>query len=205
MPLLVLIEPSGGCVEPFRCGPPSGLCSAGVRRALNIAISCLALAGALLEFTSPQRYLTRAVSALVTAFKRSRSAVVAFDASSMWSVGHKSMNATALQPASVPLTAAPGAEQRLRSSRWRKFRAGGFELKEVMLGDTAELMARRAHFLYRLDEIETDFPKDVGILRPRDTDSITLVNCSPVHRVDNAARRFIAIATLEEGGDNDCV
>jgi sortase A len=67
-------------------------------------------------------------------------------------------------------------------------------LKDIRLGDTVELRSAVGVASYVVDEIKLVNPGDVGVLRPRRQESITLVTCYPFYFVGDAPQRFIVHA-----------
>jgi sortase A len=94
----------------------------------------------------------------------------------------------------IPGTAKPGesGNSGIAGHRDGFFRA----LKDVAAGDAVEIRARSTRFVYRVDGIEIVFPENVGVLRPRGVDSLTLVTCYPFYFAGDAPQRFVVKAKL---------
>jgi len=92
-------------------------------------------------------------------------------------------------------TAAPGEMGNIGIAGHRD----GFfrNLKEVNKGDVIELETTAVSEIYVVDHIMVTGPDDVSVLKPRDTQSLTLVTCYPFHFIGPAARRFIVEATCK--------
>lgn len=71
-------------------------------------------------------------------------------------------------------------------------------LKEVNRGDEIELETTTASEIYIVDNILVTGEDDLSILRPRGSQSLTLVTCYPFHYVGPAPRRFVVQATIKE-------
>jgi len=74
-------------------------------------------------------------------------------------------------------------------------------LKDIREGDEIELATFTQVSRYKVDQIEIVTPDDVRVLRPRQTDSLTLVTCYPFYFVGDAPRRYIVHATRQTGQD----
>jgi sortase A len=71
-------------------------------------------------------------------------------------------------------------------------------LKDVAVGDEIELLTLQESARYAVDQIEIVKPEDVGVLRPRDLPSLTLVTCYPFYFIGDAPKRYIVHAPLKE-------
>jgi sortase A len=71
-------------------------------------------------------------------------------------------------------------------------------LKEIRTGDAIELVTVSGKDVFVVDRIRVTSPADVGVLRPRTRDSVTLVTCYPFYFVGPAPRRFIVEASLQQ-------
>ena len=75
-------------------------------------------------------------------------------------------------------------------------------LKDVVTGDTIEIMTQRGTSTYVIDQITIVNPSDVSVLAPRARSSVTLVTCYPFYFVGSAPQRYIVQASLA-GSDAD--
>lgn len=92
----------------------------------------------------------------------------------------------------IPGTARPGESG---NSGIAGHRDGFFRgLKDVATGETIELKTHLSRLIYRVDAIEIVVPENVGVLRPRGVDSLTLVTCFPFYFAGDAPQRFIVKA-----------
>ena len=91
-------------------------------------------------------------------------------------------------------TARPGEEGNIGIAGHRDsfFRV----LKDVKAGDVIELSTLEETATYVVDQVETVDPKDVSVLGPRPSPSLTLVTCYPFYFVGPAPQRFIVHAAL---------
>lgn len=71
-------------------------------------------------------------------------------------------------------------------------------LKEINRGDEIELETTTATEIYVVDNILVTGEDDLSVLRPRGSQSLTLVTCYPFHYVGPAPRRFVVQATIKE-------
>ena len=71
-------------------------------------------------------------------------------------------------------------------------------LKEVNRGDEIELETTMTSEIYVVDNILVTGEDDLSVLRPRGSQSLTLVTCYPFHYVGPAPRRFVVQATIKE-------
>lgn len=93
-------------------------------------------------------------------------------------------------------TAAPGQKGNIGIAGHRdSFFAN---LKEVNRGDEIELETTTTSEIYVVDNILVTGEDDVSVLRPRGSQSLTLVTCYPFHYVGPAPRRFVVQATIKE-------
>lgn len=76
-------------------------------------------------------------------------------------------------------------------------------LKNVSVGDTVELKSRNEMALYIVDEVSIVDPKDVSVLKPRSSPSLTLVTCYPFYFVGSAPQRYIVSASLAQEDDRN--
>jgi len=68
-------------------------------------------------------------------------------------------------------------------------------LKDLQIGETIDLYFRKRHLRYIVHDIQIVLPTDVSVLRPQDSNSITLVTCYPFYFVGSAPQRYIVHAT----------
>jgi len=93
-------------------------------------------------------------------------------------------------------TANPGQEGNIGIAGHRD---GFFRgLKDVVLGDTVEVVTQRRTETYIIDNVVIVDPHDTSVLRARQRPSITLVTCYPFHFVGSAPRRYIVQASLAD-------
>ena len=71
-------------------------------------------------------------------------------------------------------------------------------LKDIRTGDAIELVTISGTDVFVVDRIRVTSPADVAVLRPRTTDSITLVTCYPFYFVGPAPSRYIVEASLRK-------
>lgn len=71
-------------------------------------------------------------------------------------------------------------------------------LKEINRGDEIELETTTATEIYVVDNILITGEDDLSVLRPRGSQSLTLVTCYPFNYVGPAPRRFVVQATIKE-------
>ena len=69
-------------------------------------------------------------------------------------------------------------------------------LKDVEVGDSVELATSSGLQEYVIDDIEIVNPKDVSVLKPTDTRSLTLVTCYPFYFIGSAPQRYIVHASI---------
>lgn len=69
-------------------------------------------------------------------------------------------------------------------------------LKDVVAGDSIEIMTRAETSTYTIDQIIIVDPSDVAVLAPRAHPSLTLVTCYPFYFVGSAPQRYIVQAYL---------
>ena len=91
-------------------------------------------------------------------------------------------------------TARPGEEGNIGIAGHRDgfFRA----LKDIGPGDTIELLTPRGITTYKVDQIVLVSPKDVSVLQPRPSGSVTLVTCYPFYFIGSAPQRYIVQASI---------
>ena len=70
-------------------------------------------------------------------------------------------------------------------------------LKDVHRGDAIELETVDRIERYRVDEIVIVSPRDVSVLRPTATPTLSLVTCYPFYFIGSAPERYIVMASLE--------
>ncbi len=68
-------------------------------------------------------------------------------------------------------------------------------LRRVNVGDVIELRTETAVVRYRVSATEVVPPTDVGVLRSRGKDELTLITCFPFQYVGHAPNRFIVRAS----------
>lgn len=91
-------------------------------------------------------------------------------------------------------TARPGEDGNIGIAGHRDgfFRA----LKDIGPGDTIELLTPLGTATYKVDQIVLVNPKDVSVLQPRLTGSLTLVTCYPFYFIGSAPQRYIVQASI---------
>ena len=70
-------------------------------------------------------------------------------------------------------------------------------LKKVNRGDEIELETTTTSEIYVVDNILVTGEDDLSVLKPRGSQSLTLVTCYPFHYVGPAPRRFVVQATIK--------
>jgi sortase A len=94
----------------------------------------------------------------------------------------------------IPGTARPGENGNIGIAGHRD---GFFRgLKDLVTGDSIELMTQTDTSTYTIDEILIVDPSDVAVLAPRSHSSVTLVTCYPFYFVGSAPQRYIVQASL---------
>jgi sortase A len=95
----------------------------------------------------------------------------------------------------IPGTAAPGEQGNIGIAGHRDsfFR----ELKDLNKGDAIELETTGGSQIYIVDLILVTDATNVSVLRPRGTQSLTLVTCYPFTYIGPAPRRFVVQASLK--------
>ncbi|MGE5054125.1 MAG: class D sortase [Acidobacteriota bacterium] len=78
-------------------------------------------------------------------------------------------------------------------------------LRKVRTGDKIELLTRLGKQTYRVDQIKVTSPKDIGVLQPRPTPSLTLVTCYPFYYFGSAPKRYIVTASLDTRSSAEAV
>ena len=73
-------------------------------------------------------------------------------------------------------------------------------LKDLKLGDTADLTTRERTYSFVVDKIEIVSPGDVAVLRSGGSRSLTLVTCYPFYFVGSAPQRYIVHASILNSG-----
>jgi sortase A len=71
-------------------------------------------------------------------------------------------------------------------------------LKDVVPGDTIELVTARGMDKYTVDQIVLVRPNDVSVLQPRPIRSLTLVTCYPFYFIGSAPQRYIVQASITD-------
>lgn len=71
-------------------------------------------------------------------------------------------------------------------------------LKDVVLGDTVELVTPQRTETYIIDRITIVRPSDVSVLQPRSHASLTLITCYPFYFIGSAPQRYIVQASIAE-------
>jgi sortase A len=98
-------------------------------------------------------------------------------------------------------TARPGADGNIGIAGHRD---GFFRpLKDAKAGDRIEVVTVSGTRIYEIEEIVIVTPKDVQVLAPRPTPSVTLVTCYPFYFVGSAPQRFIVHAGLKTETEKD--
>jgi sortase A len=70
--------------------------------------------------------------------------------------------------------------------------------KDIAIGDTVELATPGVVSVFTVDSTEIVYPDNVGVLKPREAATLTLVTCYPFYFVGDAPQRFIVHATLKQ-------
>jgi sortase A len=70
-------------------------------------------------------------------------------------------------------------------------------LRKIRTGNEIELLTRSGKHIYRVDQIKVTDPKDISVLQPRQTPSLTLVTCYPFYYVGSAPKRYVVTASLD--------
>jgi sortase A len=73
-------------------------------------------------------------------------------------------------------------------------------LKDIRPGDEITLLLSEGETTYVVDRLTIVEPRNVGVLRPGDRSSVTLVTCYPFHFVGDAPKRYIVHAALSSNG-----
>ena len=73
-------------------------------------------------------------------------------------------------------------------------------LKNVLTGDTIEIVTPKETTTYVVDQIVIVNPSDVSVLAPRSRASVTLVTCYPFYFIGSAPQRYIVQASLASSG-----
>ena len=68
-------------------------------------------------------------------------------------------------------------------------------LKDIATGDLIEIETLQAKDVYRVERTWVVSPKDISVLNPTSTRSLTLITCYPFYFVGSAPQRFIVRAT----------
>ena len=71
-------------------------------------------------------------------------------------------------------------------------------LKDLAVGDTMDLVTPSSTETYLVDKIQIVDPKDVSVLRPAKTPSLTLVTCYPFYFIGSAPQRYIVHASIAD-------
>jgi sortase A len=96
----------------------------------------------------------------------------------------------------IPGTARPGEQGNLGIAGHRD---GFFRgLKDVKAGDAIELRTAQETATYVIDQLQIVNPDAIGVLKPRDAPSLTLVTCYPFYFVGSAPKRFVVTAKLTQ-------
>jgi sortase A len=72
-------------------------------------------------------------------------------------------------------------------------------LKDIKMGDEVRLVTTRGEYLYRVRKTHIVDPKDVWVLAPTATPTVTLITCYPFSYIGHAPQRFIVQAELVGG------
>jgi sortase A len=94
----------------------------------------------------------------------------------------------------IPGTAHVGADGNLGIAGHRDGYFRG--LKEIGTGDRLDLVMPGRTETFVVDRIQIVDPANVGVLRPGDTSSVTLVTCYPFYFVGSAPERYIVHGSL---------
>jgi sortase A len=71
------------------------------------------------------------------------------------------------------------------------------KLKDLQPHDKIDFTTRSGRYHYTVESLTIVDPSDVGVLKARGGQALTLVTCFPFHYVGNAPRRFIVHAVSE--------
>jgi len=71
-------------------------------------------------------------------------------------------------------------------------------LKDLAVGDTMDLVTPSSTETYLVDKIQIVDPKDVSVLRPAKTPSLTLVTCYPFYFIGSAPQRYVVHASITD-------
>jgi sortase A len=69
-------------------------------------------------------------------------------------------------------------------------------LKDLKIGDTMDLVTQDQSKTFVVDNLRVVSPKDVSVLKPTATPSLTLVTCYPFYFVGSAPQRYIIHASI---------
>ena len=67
-------------------------------------------------------------------------------------------------------------------------------LKNVRVGDEVRVRTTHGDFTYKVRQIKIVTPKDISVLKPTGTDSLTLITCYPFNYIGSAPRRYVVRA-----------
>jgi sortase A len=74
-------------------------------------------------------------------------------------------------------------------------------LKDIGPGDKIELVTPSRIDIYTVDQIVLVSPKDVSVLQPRSSPSLTLVTCYPFYFIGSAPERYIVQSSIRNSDD----
>jgi len=94
----------------------------------------------------------------------------------------------------IPGTALPGAKGNIGLAGHRDtfFRP----LRNIQTNDIIELQTESGIYRYAVESTRIVGPRDIGVLAPSGSESLTLVTCYPFYYVGSAPKRFIVRAAL---------
>jgi sortase A len=96
-------------------------------------------------------------------------------------------------PGHIPGTALPGDGRNVGIAGHRDsfFRP----LRLIHIGDEIQMVTPRGEFRYQVDATEIVDPSDIEVLRPSNSEKLTLITCYPFYYIGAAPKRFIVHAT----------
>ena len=71
-------------------------------------------------------------------------------------------------------------------------------LKDIVRGDSIEVVTPQGQDLYIVDRIDIVTPRDVSVIGPSKIAGITLITCYPFYHIGDAPQRYIVHASLKE-------
>lgn len=76
-------------------------------------------------------------------------------------------------------------------------------LKDLQIGDTMDLVTKTRRQTFVIDQFQIVSPKDVSVLQPTPTPSLTLVTCYPFYFTGSAPKRYIVHASIKSSKQTD--